>query len=154
MSAEIVQLIVQDFRANYQADVRFIGEAPDLDLDGPQNINSDIWKIVGELIRNCVTNKIPDNKIGATEVVVTFEKGKLTVEDNFVYENPEEVLAKILQIRDSGKPGTTKGKDPNFRFPIGGAGIAETLRRLKSYDGKLDYRIKDRTIVAEVTWKD
>lgn len=143
--------IAHTYGRDYGATIHFVGDPPPIDPNNP-SVNEDVWHILHELINNCVGNRIPGSSLGATEITATFNSGRLTVEDNFTYTNPEEVLERILQIRDSGRPMTTRARDPKDESLFGGAGIAGTILRLKKYGGKLDYRIQDGTIVAEITW--
>lgn len=80
-------------------------------------MESDLWQVVLELISNCVENRISGSNEGAKNKQVTFESGKLTVEDDFICPNPEQDLHKIIKIRDSKKPTTTK--EPQGGLPAG-----------------------------------
>lgn len=141
--------IPESFQKYYGVKVIIRGPAPIFNPN--QNLGSNyIWGVVTELTSNCVENRIPNRKIGAKNITVIFEPGKVTVEDDFVYANPEPVLELILRIRDSGKPFTTKPLDDGF--PDGGIGILTSTSRLQKLGGKLNYYIKNGTIVAVATF--
>ncbi len=141
------------YKKNYQCEVIIKGKIPPYGIDSEVDENFLAWSIAFELINNCVENRVPGSEIGAKQIQVTFEHGKIVVEDDFIYENPEEVLASIITIRDSGKPQTTRPIEEDLGFPLGGVGIFTTVKSLKDYGGELNYFIKDGTIVAIATWK-
>jgi len=125
----------------------------EMSISGRVTTNSQIWRVVFELLSNCSENRIRESDAHPTKIDVTFEPGKVTVEDNFVYQNPEAVLQNILSIRDSGRPQTTRSPD-NDGLRLGGAGIFTSVKILKELNGSLNYHIKAGTIVAVGTWKE
>lgn len=154
MSAEIQHpetSLAESYLKYYGVNITFSGEIPTI-ISGETNMQSDMWHVVFELISNCVHNRMPESSEGAKDIQVTFESGKLTVEDDFICPNPEQDLQKILKIRDSKKPITTK--EPEDGLPAGGAGIYTSIRKLEKYGGRLDYTIKDKKIVAIATWEE
>ena len=110
-----------------------------------------LWGVVSELLDNCVENRIPDSDAKPKHINVTFEENRVTIEDDFIYENPEEILEKINKFIKTGG-GTTKPLHPDFDFPIGGWGIASVLNILQKSGGGIKYEIKNGTIKVIVIW--
>jgi hypothetical protein len=153
MSAEFLPpevSVPETYRKHYNVKVEFSGLIPTYPADGKITTGSQVWGVVFELLSNCVENRIPESDIGAKKITVTFQPGQVTVEDDFVYEEPEPVLERILAIRDSGKPFTTK--PPEDGYTAGGCGIYTSTKTIRELGGNLDYHIKDGTIVAVATW--
>jgi hypothetical protein len=142
--------IPKSYLKYYGTTVVFAGEIPPYN-PGEITIESEVWQVVLELLSNCVENRLPESDAGAKNITVTFEPGKATVEDDFVYEKPEAVLKQILQMRDSERPTTTKHSED--RFPSGGMGLYNSTKTLRKLGGDLDYYVKDGTIVAVATWE-
>jgi hypothetical protein len=134
------------FLEHHGVEINFEGIIPSED-----NENTLLWGIVSELLDNCVENRIPGSDAKPQHINVTFEEGRITMEDDFVYENPEEVLETINKFIEAGG-GTTKPPHPDFDFPIGGWGIALVLNMLQKSGGGIKYEIKDGTIKTIATW--
>jgi|SaaInlStandDraft_3_1057020.scaffolds.fasta_scaffold81789_1 hypothetical protein len=140
--------LIEGYEKHYQVDAHFDGEIP---ADHGGDLRDAIWGKVAELINNCVENRIPGSDEGASNVWISFEVGKLTIKDDFEYDDPEAVLKAIIAIRDSGKPKTTR-LDDEGKPGIGGMGIYSASRFFSEYGGWLNYYVENNTIVAEGTW--
>ena len=108
---------------------------------------------IAELVSNCVTNRVPGLDAGAKRIEIKFGTRELTVRDDFVYEDPEEILQRLRNIIASGRPKTTKLPDPDLGYPLGGMGIFTIVQALREHDGELSYFTENGTIVSKIKWE-
>jgi hypothetical protein len=113
-----------------------------------QPISQHLPLIASELIDNCVDK-------GAKNVFLTITNNSMTIEDDFVEQNPEKVLELLNKIKSSHRWVTTKNRQRKEAgcATDGGMGIFQTMNTLKLFEGDLNYYIVDQKIVAKVTWK-
>jgi len=109
-------------------------------IEGQRSLlNKRMWLflVVAELALNCA-------EAGAKTVKIEIDEGKLTVKDDAVHKNPEEILSRI----NLPLPESTKNR------PGKGEGIWNIRQTLARHNGKLEHHPENGRIIAVATWEE